>query len=301
MKLPLLLSAWKSRTNKFYILAFVPLLLVFFYSPFSAVIPFYGFLLLVLKSQKLVALEEASITQRILGAIVIVGSFFAYYGVVFIYRETAFYGPANYVLYLVGLFLLFFRFSALREAFAPLFLIVAATSSIFISDLLKPFISPFSNDFAHIIVGILQTLGIKARIYYVGNTPVIDFLSVSGKVISTVFIYECIGVYSALVFSIVLIVILFEDPSNNKTKVVYSVVGLLGIFALNIVRVTWIFLTDYFYGVEVGGTIHYVIGYTLFSVWLVCFLFVYSKRQTIHAKAASIWNKLARTHVSTNH
>jgi exosortase/archaeosortase family protein len=292
MKLPSLFSALESKINKFYILAFVPLLLVFFYNPFSAVIPFYGFLLLLLKSQKLEALKEASLTQKILGAIVIVGSFFAYYAVVFVYPETAFYGPANYAVYLLGLFLLFFEFSTLKEAFAPLFLIVAATSSAFMAEWLKPFISPFSNDVALIIVSILRAIGVSASIYYVGDIPVVTFTSLLGKTVSGAFVYECIGVYSALVFSIILIVVLFEDFGSMKGKIAFSIIGLLGTFALNILRVTIIFLADYFYGVEVGGTIHYTIGYALFSVWLACFFLIYSKRQVLHKRFARFWNKI---------
>jgi len=95
-----------------------------------------------------------------------------------------------------------------------------------------------------------------------------------------------------LVFSIILVVILFEDPSTLKVKVAYSVAGVFGTFALNILRVTVIFLTDYFYGAEVGGFVHYVIGYILFAVWLVFFLYAYSKRKTVQAKIASFWQRI---------
>jgi len=291
-KLPNVISAISSRINQFYILAFAALALVFFFSPFSAVIPFYGFLLLLLKYQKLSEPQEASLVQKILGVVVIASSFFAYYGVVLVYPKAAFYGPANYTLYLLGLFLLFFKLSTLKEAFAPLFLIVAATSSSFISGWLKPFISPFANDFAHIIVSVLRALGLNAGIYYLGGTPVVSFSSLSGKVVAGAFVYECIGVYSLLVFSIILVVILFEDPSGLKEKVAYSIAGLLGTFAINIFRVTMIFVTDYFYGAEAGATVHYVIGYALFSTWLAIFFLIYAKRQPLHTKIMSFWKKI---------
>jgi len=287
-RLPDFLSALQSRANLFFILAFPPMLLIFFYSPFSAVIPFYGFLLLSLKYQKLSTFKRASLIQEILGVIVVCCSFFAYYGAVLVYPKAAFYSPANYTAYLIGLFLIFFELSTLKEAFAPLFLIVAATSSTFISDWLKPLLSPFANDFAHIITGILNMLGVKTSLYYMGNTPIISVLSLSGKTVSGSFVYECIGVYSMLVFSIILVVILFEDPSSLKVKTAYSVIGLLGMFALNIVRVTMIFLGNYFYGAEVGSTIHYVAGYALFTAWLAFFLYVYSKRQALHTKIRSV-------------
>ena len=283
-RLPNFLSAVQSRANLFFILAFPPILLILFYSPFSAVIPFYGFLLLSLKYQKLSTFKGASLIQEILGVIVVVCSFFAYYGAVLIYPQAAFYSPANYAAYFFGLFLIFFELSTLKEAFAPLFLIVAATSSTFISDWLKPFLSPFANDFAHIITGILTLLGVSANLHYLGDTPIISVISISGNTVSLSFVYECIGVYSMMVFSIILIVILFEDPSGTKVKTAYAIIGLLGTFALNIVRVTMVFLGGYFFGADVGGTIHYVGGYILFTIWLAFFLYVYSKRQALHTK-----------------
>lgn len=287
-----LFSLFGNKVNVFFVLAFAPLLIIFYYNPFSVIIPFYGFLLFLIKHQKLLDFKEANSIQKILGLIVAVGSFFVYYVLVLVFLGVAFYGGANYVVYLLGLFLFFFEFSALKEVFAPLFLIVAATSSSFISVGLKPFLSPFANDFANIIVSVLRALGVNAQIYYLSNTPIVAFSSLSGNVVSGAFVYECIGVYSALVFSIILIVILFEDPSGLKVKIAYSIAGFLGTFALNIVRVTIIFLADYFYGVEVGATIHYIVGYILFSTWLVFFFYIYSKRQALHAKITSFWKKI---------
>ena len=290
--LPSFLSLEVNKIGLFYILSFVPLLIIFFYVPFSAVIPFYGFLLFLIKYQKLAEVKEAGFVQKILGVIVVLSSFFAYYGVVLVYPKAAFYGSANYVVYLLGLFLVFFDFRVLREAFAPLFLIVAATSSTFVAVWLKPFLSPFANDFAHIVVNVLRAFGLNASIYYLGRTPIISLVSLSGKMVSGAFVYECIGVYSILVFSIILVVILFEDPSGLKVKLAYSVAGLLGTFVVNVFRVTTIFVTDYFYGADAGATIHYVIGYVLFSAWLAVFLYIYSKRQTLHAKMMSFWKKI---------
>lgn len=287
------LSLLADRIRLFYILALAPLPLIFYYSPFSAVIPFYAFLLLLLKSQELTEFKETHTIQKLLGSIVIACSFFVYYLTTLVYTEAAFYTPANYTIYLFGLFLIFFELAALKEAFAPLFLIVAATSSSFIAAWLKPFLAPFANDFAHIIVNILRALGINADIYS-GRIAGITFESLSGRIISGAFVYECMGVYSALVFSIILVVILFEDPSGWKARLAYSLVGILGTFALNILRVTIIFLADYFYGAEVGGTIHYVIGYALFSAWLAFFLYIYSKREALHARVKSVFQGMRK-------
>jgi len=291
-KLRSFLSLRENRTNLFYVFAFAPLLLIFYYNPFSAIIPFYGLLLLFLKYEKLHGAKEANLIQKIFGSIVVVGSFFVYYVVVLVFPRIFSYTTANYTVYLLGLFLFFFKFSTLKEAFTPLFLIVAATSSSFIAAWLKPFLSPFVNDFANIVVIVLRTLGVDANISYFSNISSITIPSLPGKVFHAAFVYECMGVTSALVFSILLIVVLFEDPSDFKVKLPYSIVGLLGTFVLNILRVTIIFLAGYFYGAEVGATVHYVIGYALFSAWLAVFFYMFSKRRVISEKFQSIWRKL---------
>lgn len=287
-------SLLRSRIKLFYLLALAPLPLVFYYTPLTIITPFYGFLLLLLKSKKLRQFEETNTVQKFLGLLVVVGSFFVYYLRVLVYPVESFYTVANYAVYLLGLFLVFFEFSALREAVAPLVLVVAAPASALIAVSLKPFLSPFANGFAQIIVNILRALGLDANVYLY-NVPVIRFLSSSGRMISGAFVYECMGVYSALVFSIILVVILLEDPSGSKTKLAYSIVGLTGIFALNLLRVVIIFVADYLYGAEVGATVHYTIGYALFTAWLACFLYIYSKRQTLHGKIKSFWKRLFQT------
>lgn len=279
-----LYSALGSRLNVFLLLAVVPIAAIFYFVPLSAIVPFYGFLLLLIKSQKLPEFKEATTPQRIFGLIILAGSFFAYFAVVRIFPDAAYYTNANYVVYLLGLFLIFFQFKALKEAFAPLLLVLAATLSALISEALKPYLSPYANGYGYMIAGLLRLIGIKAYTYNLQDVAVITFPSASGAAVAGAFVYECIGVSSLLVFSIILIVILAEDPSSPRVKLVYSTVGLIGTFAVNIVRATAIFVTDYFYGMEVGGAVHYVIGYTLFSIWLVAFLYLYSKRQTLNAK-----------------
>ena len=287
-----LYSALSSKLNLFLLLAVVPIAAIFYFVPLSAIVPFYGFLLLLVKSQKLQEFKEANTPQRIFGLIIVAASFFAYFGAVRIFPDAAFYSSANYVVYLIGLFLIFFQFKALKEAFTPMVLVTAATSSALMSEALRPYLTPFTDDYGFMVAGFLRLLGIGASTYDLHGVAVITFPSTSGATVSGAFVYECIGVSSMLVFSIILIVILAEDPSSPKTKLAFSIVGLIGTFAINIARATAIFVTDYFYGMEVGGVVHYVIGYALFTAWLVAFLYLYSKRQTLHKKFGSVWRRI---------
>lgn len=295
-----ILSLLEDRINMFYILTFAPILIILYRNPLGAMIPIYGFILILLKSQKLRSFKNANVVQRILGLIFVGGSFFIYYALVLIFTRVDFYGAVNYFVYLFGLFMVFFDLKALREAFTPLFLIAAATSSTFVEAWLKPLFSPYVDDFAYLIARVLEILGLNVSVFFSGSVPILRLHSLAENVIDAAFVYECIGVYSALVFSIILVIILFEDPAHWKVKLLFSVVGIVVTFALNIVRVSIILLTDYFYGAEVGGNVHIVIGYILFTVWIALFLYAYSKRKTVMLKIQSFWRRLNQSKMQIN-
>lgn len=271
------LLSLKDRVNLFYFLAFVPLIAVAYFSLVRAVIPIYGFILLLLKKDKLSPFAEPGLAQKILGGLFLIASIFAYYAVVLVFPQLADpYGIPNYVIHLLGLFLVFFNLSALREAFSPLFLIVASTSSFFLSDFLEPFLSPYVVPlFMHVIAAALGIMRLPATVDY--QSRIITLNTPSGYV-PTLFIWGCVGVYSTMVFSIILIVILAEERSSLQTKLLWGVIGIFGTNIVNVIRVISIYLTDYFAGKEVGAEVHYFVGYVFFIAWLAVFFYVMSKR-----------------------
>ena len=278
----------KKRINLFYVLSFVPLILIAYCEVYGVVIAMYGFILLLIKKRNLSHSHEAGKIQKVLGLIVILGSFFVYHALDPFFRYVAFYGRANYVAYIFGLFLIFFDISTLREAFTPLFLIVAATSSSFISRWLEPYLTPYIPHFTSLIVAILRALGLRVTT----DDPNIIVLHTSKGLLRTEFVWGCVGVYSTLIFSIILVVVLFEETSSFRAKILWSAIGILGTLFVNVIRVTIIYLADYFYGFEVGGKVHYIIGYALFITWLAIFFYTFSKRQVILGKIRSVKQKL---------
>jgi len=282
-KLHKVLPILKERINIFYLLALVPLLVIAYYHSvwvFSIIIPIYGFILLLIKKQNLQLYHRAKRNQKALGLLIIFGSFFVYYAIVPFLPSATFYTVANYVIYLLGLCLTFFEASALKEIASSIFLIVAATSSPFISEWLEPHLSPYITvQFAYLIQGIMNSLGVQATILQSNSRfPVISFPTSQGGQVTALFNWSCVGVSSLLTFSIILFTLLIEEHSNLKSRMTWSIIGISGLLILNVLRVVVILLTDYFYGAEVGGTIHYVIGYTIFITWLTIFLYIFSKK-----------------------
>lgn len=269
-----------NRLKRFYILAFAPFpLLAYFYLGwlFNLVIPLYSFILLIIKKDKLFSQKESSPVQKLFGIVTVVASFFVHYLIAPMFPTSAFYGGANYAVYILGLFLWFFDIHALREAFSPIFLIVATISSSIISNALEPFFAPFLPNFTSFFLAILRTIGMQVTAD--ASHPSNLILQTSQGILNTKFVWGCVGFDSLFTFTVILVVILSEEPASLKTKTLWSLIGIVGIIFLNIIRVITIFLTDYFYGYEVGGMVHYLIGYALFIAWVSIFLFAFSKRQ----------------------
>jgi exosortase/archaeosortase family protein len=274
-------SSHDNRSKIFYAAAIAPFaLLTYSYSawPFGIAIPLYSFLLLALKKPKLFSHKEASHFQKAFGLLMIFASFLLYFVLVPIFPDAAFYGVGNYAVYILGLFLVFFDIHALREAFSPLFLIVATTSTSLISELVEPVLSPYAiHTMASLIVTLVRLLGIRTDVIFVGY-PIITIHTPKGPV-AAAFIWGCVGFASTLIFSIILVVVLSEESCRLRTKILWSAVGLVGVFFLNIARVVMIFVTDYFYGYEAGAQVHYFIGYAIFITWIGVFFYAFSRRQ----------------------
>ncbi len=285
-------SSLKNRVNIFYTLALVPLPIIAYFNVRSGtldvIITLYGFVLLYLKKPNLSSHSEANRIQRYLGFIVIVSSFFLYYALMPFIPEVAYYGSANYTAYILGLFLTFFNLASLKEAFSPLFLIVASSSISFMSTWLGTHFSSQIPHFVYLIELILRTLGQNVTAQY---PNIISFHTMSGN-INVPIAWECVGAYSTLVFSIILVVLMSEEQAKIKTKILWSMMGIIGTFIMNIIRIIMILLAYRYYGSELAWTIHnYIGGYVLFFAWLVAFLYIFSKRHVISRIVRLPWKK----------
>jgi len=281
-----------NRAKIFYLLAFAPLILIVYYQPgwpFAVISPAYGFILLTLKKDKLFSRDKADNVQKIMGVAVVLGSFFVYYPLVYLFPKATLYNVANYATFIIGLFIAFFEISALREALSSLFLIVAATLNSLLFDWLEPLLSPYINHFVSLMSFILETLGMSVTTQY---PDIITIHTPSGS-IPNVFTWGCVA-GSSIVFSIILVVFLLEETAQPRTKLLWAIVGICGTLLTNIIRIATIFLSYQFYGFEAGREIHWYLGYVLFITWLVLFFYMFAKRETIARQIKSIPNRLSR-------
>lgn len=280
------LASLKDKATIFYVLAFIPFILIVYFNVFGMIIPIFGFLLLYFKKEDLPFGLKTNLVQKVFGIIVMIGSFFLYFvWVPFFFSEIIFYNVTNYVVYTFGLCVWFFGLQSLKRVFTPLFMMVAASLNPFISRWMESYMSsyvvPAVTDITH---ASLRLLGIPA-IRYSANVLI---LQTRNGQLPIGIIWNCVGINSVLVFTIVLVVLLFEDPSSTRTKLLWSVLGVIGTIVVNFIRVTLIFVTDYLYGFEAGGNVHFSIGYIFFFIWLGLFFYMFSKREAISMKLRSI-------------
>lgn len=281
--------------NVFYVLAFIPLLLIGFYryaffnNALGALIPLYGFLILLMKKDRLseYALETNAL-QRFLGVFIVLSSFFLYYMIAPFISWVGFYGVANYTVYLFGLFLIFFKISALKQTFSAFFLIVAGASAGLSFQWIELHMESTVPYYVQLFSYVLGLLGIKNTML----NPTTIMLSTSRGLLPVLFEAGCIGVYSLLIFSIIIVVTMAETSVGRRTKLLWSVIGLIGVFVLNIIRLLIVVVSMYFYGWDFGQRVHQVIGYVLFLSWIAVFLLLFTKRQTILGKIQLVRRKL---------
>ena len=280
-----------SRLDLFFVAAFLPLLLIMYAHrgwPFAVVVPFYGFILLLIRKDDLALRGGASGFQGVLGVLIGASSFFVYYALALFFEAPAFYGGVNYAVYILGLFLSFFELSAVREAFSPVFLLLAASSTGIVSEWLKYHFGWYTPHFVWLVVAILNLLGVGAEMRPSGA---VILQTVKGRLVLGM-VWECVGVSSMLLFLIILVITVLQESARLRTKLLWAAVGVLGTFMVNVIRLVTIFLAEVFYGASVGGTLHYFIGYVLFISWLLVFFYAFSKRQAISREIRALWQKL---------
>lgn len=288
----------QNKPTVFYILAFVPLVLIVYYQPgwpFAVISPAYGFILLTIKRPSFFAHHGANSIQKAIGITILFGSFFLYYPLVSLFPRAAYYSVANYVTYILGLTLTFFEISALKEAFTSIFLIVAATVNSLLFAWLEPLLTPYIHHFVSLMSIILKTLGMNVTTQY----PDILIIHTFEGPIASIFSWGCVA-GSSIVFSIILVVFLIEERTTLRTTLSWAFIGIFGTLIVNIIRLTIIFLSYHFYGFEVGEKVHYVIGYALFITWLLLFFYIFSRRQAVLRKIQLIRHKLSWIHGRTN-
>jgi len=281
----------RDKTTFFLLGAFAPLALIVAYyllrglTILGVLIPFYGFLIISLKKDKLQLYEAPSKLMRFLGLAGLSVSFVIFY-VSIAFFPSASYGVGGlfYAVYVLGLALAIFDAQALKELVSVFFLVVAGGFSPYISEWLEYVIQPFVQYFVLFFYFVLRLLGIPATL----QNPNSILLDRANGRLPVSFEAGCIGIQSFWIFSIIVVVTMLEESASRRTKILWSIGGVIGTFFVNTIRVSLIAVIIFYQGYENWGVIHSVIGYSMFLLWLVLFLVVFSKRTQIRKRIQAL-------------
>ncbi|NPD87966.1 MAG: exosortase/archaeosortase family protein [Asgard group archaeon] len=85
---------------------------------------------------------------------------------------------------------------------------------------------------------------------------------------------RCSGIHSMTIFIFIFLLMLFEARKKihwNHKAVGVTIIGILGTYLMNFLRITIVMLTFYYGGTNLGESVHNVLGYVLLVIWLPIF------------------------------
>ncbi len=85
---------------------------------------------------------------------------------------------------------------------------------------------------------------------------------------------RCSGIHSMTIFIAIFLLMLFEARKRihwNHKALAVTILGILGTYLMNLIRITIVLIAFYYGGVDIGESVHNILGYVLLVIWLPIF------------------------------
>jgi exosortase len=239
----------------------VTLLLFEFSLTFTFVVPFTLFVWFAARWDKLSRIEEKSQNwEKILGLLI--------YAVnvarnMLFSAEKPMFGLSDMLIAFFSVCVAFYGFKALKQFKLPLVYMVVLIVGYEIEFAITEVVF-LQNFLASTISTLLNLLGIGSIVY--GN--LVSFQGLDGKNHSLMIDAPCTGIKGMLAYGSLAILMIIDVEAPLKKKMICVVVGAVGTFLVNILRLLAIFLSCYFFGDEAAMAVHTYLGYSLFIIWV---------------------------------
>lgn len=173
-----------------------------------------------------------------------------------------------FTVYMIGLIISFFGFKSLRYFLGPIlysFILICA----FLIDAAYP-LTQFTV-FQWWVPGIVFLVANLLRIFGINVKYSKDVLYTpkSGPILIG---WPCAGIHSLLIYTALAYSFLQNLNISRTRKLIYLSIGFLGTYMVNILRITAIVFTNYYFNVDIM-TFHYYAGELFFIAWILVFLF----------------------------
>lgn len=173
---------------------------------------------------------------------------------------------------------------------------LGATGVFYMIDTLYPFgtftvLQAFAPVTASSAVHVLNWMGYEASIpgFYEG----MPILYVGGlQVVSAVIGWPCAGVQSLFIYTFTILLFLKDAAISSVRKVIYVVVGAIGTFVVNVLRIVSYFVIGVNAGVQAREIFHKYYGELYFIVWIIAYLLVIIYGGRVLKKLSALVSKL---------
>ncbi len=187
------------------------------------------------------------------------------------------YSIAEFSIFLSGVTLILFAYLEFKPILLPAAMPLITVLGYQVYELFSknvewiaaPMLAPTTN----LSVFVLNLIGIDA----IQKNNVITFITQAGYPMRIPIIIDCTGIWSLGAFTAsVLLVVLVFPKLFSKAGAAFVVVGYVGTYAANILRITLISVSAYLYG-HSGTTqmVHAHAGWFAFSVWMTLFWYIF--------------------------
>jgi len=122
------------------------------------------------------------------------------------------------------------------------------------------------NFLANLMVSLLNILTIGAS----ANGNMVTVYSRGGP-FQLVIDAPCTGIKGMLAYGSLAVLMILDVKATYRRKALCAIVGLVGTFFMNILRLLIIFVACYFFGIETAYEVHTYLGYSIFIVWVIVF------------------------------
>jgi len=103
------------------------------------------------------------------------------------------------------------------------------------------------------------------------SMPIIRTQS-GGQMVSIGIAWPCAGVHSLFLYTLIILLLFKKSNISSFRKLLYFIVGAIGTYSVNILRIIVYFLIRVNEGLDAAQTFHNVYGELLFVVWILLYI-----------------------------
>ena len=189
---------------------------------------------------------------------------------------NAAYGLTDYVILVVGVFVLFYSFGNKLVRFGVFLLVFVRAATLALSISAPRIFINVSDVFVGIVVFFSKiVISPTVRSGYSPGEVVIGGGAAGG---GSIFIgWACAGLEELVLISVIIYVLIDSFGLSPRRKVFWLIIGIVGSFVINIVRMVILVGVAYSYGISDMLWVHTHLGDFLFLVWIAIFWVLFFK------------------------